>query len=151
MADSETKRECGSCSVCCSFFPVPSIDKPKRTPCKYLTEAGHGCGVYNLAPTMCQDYRCSWLKGAGDTYSRPDLSNTLIDHRVTKFGKVLVARPLQPDMEIDRKAIKRFCDDTNLLCLIVKYDTSTEVVDVIGTEEQVEEFYGKTDRLPNIA
>ncbi len=68
-------RDCGACKVCCRIPDVPELNKPRDTWCEHirLDSAGGGCGIYDIRPSICRDYKCGWLNGLGDTGDRPDL------------------------------------------------------------------------------
>ena len=58
-----TKRECGSCSLCCKILPVehvPEISKPVGEWCKHC-RPGEGCGIYQSRPAICSAFACMWL------------------------------------------------------------------------------------------
>jgi hypothetical protein len=55
-----SKRECGSCSLCCKVLDVPAVYKPAGQWCKHF-KAGDGCGIHQLRPKSCRDFACLWL------------------------------------------------------------------------------------------
>ncbi len=61
-----SKRECGSCSLCCKVLDVPAVYKPAGQWCKHFA-AGTGCEIHQLRPKACREFACLWLKGYGLT------------------------------------------------------------------------------------
>jgi hypothetical protein len=59
--DAMTKRECGSCSLCCKVLPVPTLYKPAGQWCKHFA-AGTGCSIHQLRPKSCRSFECLWLQ-----------------------------------------------------------------------------------------
>ncbi len=59
-----SKRECGSCSLCCKVLDVPAVYKPAGQWCKHFA-AGTGCEIHQLRPKACREFACLWLKGYG--------------------------------------------------------------------------------------
>ena len=55
-----SKRECGSCSLCCKLLPVSALYKPQNEWCKHCVP-GKGCASYRLRPKACRDFNCLWL------------------------------------------------------------------------------------------
>lgn len=70
-------RECGDCTVCCTFLSVKDLTIYGQ-PCKH--ECG-GCTVYGTdeRPKVCAQFKCLWLAGAvgRDERDRPDQSGLL--------------------------------------------------------------------------
>lgn len=75
------RRECGSCTACCTIMPVEEIAKPGHVRCKHL-KAAKRCSVYHSAamPTSCRVWNCRWLVDDehGDL-QRPDRSHFVVD------------------------------------------------------------------------
>jgi hypothetical protein len=55
-----SKRECGSCSLCCKVLDVPAVYKPAGQWCKHFA-AGTGCEIHQLRPKACRTFECMWL------------------------------------------------------------------------------------------
>jgi hypothetical protein len=55
-----SKRECGSCSLCCKVLDVPALYKPAGQWCRHF-RAGTGCEIHQLRPKPCRDFSCLWL------------------------------------------------------------------------------------------
>jgi hypothetical protein len=55
-----SKRECGSCSLCCKVLDVPALSKPGGQWCKHFA-AGQGCTIHQLRPKSCREFACLWL------------------------------------------------------------------------------------------
>ena len=144
-------RKCGTCSACCRWPAVAEIDKPAKTPCRYLRNKKFGCTIYSERPTACAQYRCSWLRGVGSTEDRPDRSHVLIDRRMTKFGLALVAKSLKPGAMMagpGRRAIARATEQENILGLIVSDDDSEQGIGVAGPRELVRSFRNNNGNKP---
>ena len=56
-----TKKECGTCSMCCKLLEITSLRKPANTWCGYCTP-GKGCTNYRLRPKLCREFQCLWLQ-----------------------------------------------------------------------------------------
>lgn len=69
-----SKRECGSCSLCCKVLDVPAVYKPAGQWCKHFA-AGSGCEIHQLRPKSCREFACLWLKDYGlDDAWKPSVS-----------------------------------------------------------------------------
>jgi hypothetical protein len=55
-----TKRECGTCSLCCKVLSVPEVFSPAGKWCKHFS-AGAGCDIHQLRPRSCREFSCVWL------------------------------------------------------------------------------------------
>lgn len=53
------KRECGSCTACCTVMAVTAIDKPAYKTCPSVCDKG--CSIYEKRPEACASYSCLWL------------------------------------------------------------------------------------------
>jgi hypothetical protein len=72
-------RVCGSCSLCCTLVPVPTIDKAAGQRCRHL-RYGKRCVIYANRPTACRTWACRWLIDATTAgLSRPDRAHYVID------------------------------------------------------------------------
>lgn len=80
-------RSCDECTVCCVFLGIPNLTEWFK-PCQYLrkTTGAHNCTRYGKnQPKGCEEFRCGWLRGAGELQDRPDKSGVLIT--VSRDGK----------------------------------------------------------------
>ena len=146
-----TNRVCGTCSACCRWPAVPEIDKPARTPCKFLEECGYGCTIYADRPSACTKYRCSWLRGIGAEEDQPDTCHILIDRRRTQWGLVLVAKSLEPGATSTKQGqdtISRAAQESNMLCLIVDHEDTDRVIGAAGPKLLVDEFRHECGEKP---
>lgn len=144
-------RTCGTCSACCRWPSVPEINKPARTPCPNLGEGGYKCTIYADRPETCVNYQCSWLRGMGAIEDQPDTCHVLIDRRNTRWGLVLVAKPLEPGAALKKQgqdAISRTAQESNMLCLIVDYEDTDRVIGAAGPKSLVDEFRRKCGEKP---
>ena len=98
---SDSRRECGSCSACCTVIGVHEIEKGAYETCKHLCEAG--CGIYAERPASCRNFACQWLRGALDadeaidTEMRPDACGVVFDYQPdSAFGEVFTAWEIRP-------------------------------------------------------
>ena len=141
-----TKRGCGTCSVCCSMFYIKALNKPGGTPCKHLHEQGFGCTIYKDRPKACSVYQCVWLQGLGAEQDQPNISGILMDIRQTQFGLALVAKSVTKGaVETDkgRIAIERTVHETKLPCLVVSYENSEVVIGAVGPDDFMKEAMSK--------
>jgi hypothetical protein len=72
-----SKRECGSCSLCCKLLPVRdrALIKPASERCPHQRHSG--CAIYASRPFSCRAFFCGWLHGANT--KRPDRAHYVID------------------------------------------------------------------------
>jgi hypothetical protein len=72
-------RQCGACDICCTVAQVEGVGfrKPAWQACKYSCD---GCVLYNRdeRPTICSQFQCAWLRGAGLEQDRPDNSGIMV-------------------------------------------------------------------------
>jgi hypothetical protein len=84
----QTKRECGTCTLCCRLIGVASLNKPEGEMCKHCT--GTGCGIYDQRPLGCRQWMCGWKRDEdghmfGDEL-RPDRCGFIIDPQEFRRG-----------------------------------------------------------------
>ena len=53
-------RSCGTCTLCCKVFDVPSLDKPAGQWCQHCLP-GRGCGIHETRPQHCRAFHCLWM------------------------------------------------------------------------------------------
>lgn len=75
------KRECETCSACCTSLGVPEIHKPADQRCQQV-KVGGGCEIYSRRPGACKSYRCLWLAGYFAESERPDHLGVSLDKTV---------------------------------------------------------------------
>jgi hypothetical protein len=56
-------RSCGTCTLCCKVFEVPSLQKPAGTWCRHCTP-GVGCAIHETRPQHCREFFCLWMSDA---------------------------------------------------------------------------------------
>ena len=91
------KRQCGTCTECCTSLGVKELSKPEGVACQYLGEKG--CGTYDDRPASCRAFECLWLQGWIDGPFRPDRVGLVFDVAtgdVYPQGQALVARVTRP-------------------------------------------------------
>lgn len=75
----KSQRSCSGCTACCTALRIDSkpgystridtgedISKKAGDPCRFLAQGG--CGIYEVRPLVCRQFRCDWLekrKGLG--------------------------------------------------------------------------------------
>jgi hypothetical protein len=57
-------RECGTCTLCCKVYEVPSLSKPAGKWCQHCTP-GKGCGIWQTRPDHCRSFYCLWMTESG--------------------------------------------------------------------------------------
>lgn len=75
------KRQCGDCQLCCKLLPVPPLQKPAGTTCRFQ-KFHKGCTVYHKPemPMECKIWNCRWLvNDDADDLPRPDRAHYVID------------------------------------------------------------------------
>ncbi|MDB5590450.1 hypothetical protein [Enterovirga sp.] len=53
-------RECGTCTLCCKVYDVPSLLKPAGQWCRHC-RPGRGCGIHETRPQHCRSFHCLWM------------------------------------------------------------------------------------------
>jgi hypothetical protein len=53
-------RSCGTCTLCCKVFEVPSLQKPAGSWCRHCSP-GAGCGIHETRPAHCREFFCLWM------------------------------------------------------------------------------------------
>jgi hypothetical protein len=53
-------RDCGSCTLCCKVYQVPSLNKPAGKWCQHCLP-GKGCGIHETRPDHCRAFFCLWM------------------------------------------------------------------------------------------
>jgi hypothetical protein len=53
-------RACGSCTLCCKVYDVPSLEKPAGSWCRHC-KTGRGCGIHETRPQHCRSFHCLWM------------------------------------------------------------------------------------------
>jgi hypothetical protein len=53
-------RECGTCTLCCKVYDVPSLRKPAGKWCNHCTP-GKGCGIHETRPDDCRSFFCLFM------------------------------------------------------------------------------------------
>ncbi len=84
-------RECGSCTLCCKVYDVPSLEKPAGRWCSHCLP-GRGCGIHETRPTHCRSFFCMWMTdGAMPPEWKPDRCKFVLTvDGVTRFLNVQV-------------------------------------------------------------
>lgn len=63
LYDGGTKRQCGSCTLCCEGWISTNINGIELSPgkaCRHCT--GKGCSIYETRPAVpCAKFKCGWL------------------------------------------------------------------------------------------
>ncbi|MCP8938734.1 hypothetical protein NK718_09430 [Alsobacter sp. SYSU M60028] len=53
-------RDCGTCTLCCKVYDVPSLEKPAGVWCGHC-QPGRGCGIHATRPQHCRSFHCLWM------------------------------------------------------------------------------------------
>jgi hypothetical protein len=53
-------RSCGTCTLCCKVFDVPSLNKVAGQWCRHCLP-GRGCGIHATRPDHCRAFHCLWM------------------------------------------------------------------------------------------
>ena len=72
------KRNCGSCTLCCTLLPVLELGKKANQKCDHL-KFNKGCTIYKDKPKSCNTWSCLWLLGQAGNVKRPDISHYVVD------------------------------------------------------------------------
>ena len=51
--------ECGSCTLCCEYLKIKTLDKPANVKCDHCTT---NCTIYEERPLECSLFNCSYLQ-----------------------------------------------------------------------------------------
>jgi hypothetical protein len=83
---SESERQCGGCTLCCTLLPVVALKKEGGKRCVHqrslLDKEGAGCAVYRRKgfPGECGLWACRWLVDpTTSALPRPDSAHYVID------------------------------------------------------------------------
>lgn len=60
MVPAAPGRSCGTCTLCCKVYDVPSLEKPMGQWCRHC-QPGRGCGIHETRPTHCRSFHCLWM------------------------------------------------------------------------------------------
>lgn len=73
-------RECGECTVCCTQWKIPELNKPAETLCQNLKQPPgcQNCLIYDSRPDVCRNFRCGWMQGFMGEEGRPDKSGVVM-------------------------------------------------------------------------
>jgi hypothetical protein len=84
-------RECGTCTLCCKVYDVPSLAKPMGKWCQHCTP-GRGCGIWATRPEHCRAFHCLWITESwlGDHWKPEKAKFVLTLDPTTKFMMVQV-------------------------------------------------------------
>lgn len=73
-------RQCGGCTLCCKLLPVPTIDKPASTRCRYQSTKGYAVYHKTGFPRACEVWNCRWLADPDTArLRRPDRAHYVVD------------------------------------------------------------------------
>jgi hypothetical protein len=88
----EKNRHCDECQACCEVLGIKEIEKPPQERCQH--QCSTGCGIYQIRPQSCRDYKCMWLQGAIlDDDFRPDKCGVIFEVVPTSmFPHCILAR-----------------------------------------------------------
>ena len=53
-------RACGTCTLFCKVYDVPSLQKPMGQWCGHC-RPGRGCGIHETRPEHCRSFHCLWM------------------------------------------------------------------------------------------
>ena len=86
-------RTCGECRLCCKIFPLPVLDKPGDTWCRFAGSSGCSIHASPVRPAVCGEYACYWL-------DHEDLPEKLRPDRigmvVTEAGTITIVEAVLP-------------------------------------------------------
>ena len=120
-------RQCGECSVCCTVGAVPELKKPAHTPCSYIKTSKCGsCSIHDKPelPSVCSQYKCSWLRGYGTDEDRPDKIDVMFSDNFVEGQRYFTAIETSPKAIFKPKAKhvwKDIARKTNIPIIVVKY------------------------------
>jgi len=120
-------RNCGSCTVCCTYFSIEALKKPPLVPCSKLKDEicddGLNCTDYANRPKPACGYTCMWIRGYGAEEDRPDLVGVVLDD-VLPIENALRAIPTSEgaqDTHEARLAVERVSRERNQTVLVCSY------------------------------
>lgn len=132
-------RQCGECTVCCTYLRISVLDKEGLTPCHNLFEfaadghTGGGCAVYDDKPSVCNQYICEWLRGHGADEDRPDRSGILADN-VLRIANAIQCKPIRDgaqDTVEGVAAVERISRSSETPCLVCGFP-ETHMIRAVG-------------------
>lgn len=72
------ERACGTCSMCCKVYTIPSLNKPEGRWCPHCA-IGSGCLNYANRPEQCRSFVCLWLQDATMSADwKPEISKMVL-------------------------------------------------------------------------
>jgi hypothetical protein len=75
-AVTDSGRECGGCTACCTVMAVTELSKGMYRTCAAV--GGRGCSIYQERPRSCRSWSCQWRLGEIDG-ERPDQSGVVVN------------------------------------------------------------------------
>jgi hypothetical protein len=89
-------RDCGGCTLCCKFFPVPELTKPAGRWCPHVAQ-GRGCGIHSRRPHVCRAFFCQWIHNTdlGPEW-RPDTARFVMSIYPGTSALAITLDPAQP-------------------------------------------------------
>lgn len=87
---------CGTCTECCTAFPVVELDKKPWERCEY---SDNGCRIYSLRPDSCKKCACAYfqMEHAGENL-RPDKCGVIFERHFDVMLGTIVG-PIMPVVE----------------------------------------------------
>ena len=84
MTNIISKRECGTCTACCTgtlFTKIFDAMVRRGEPCPYVCG---GCTIYEDRPEICRNFQCMWLANPDNDYPawlKPDVCNFVVSRK----------------------------------------------------------------------
>jgi Fe-S-cluster containining protein len=106
VTTNKLRRECGTCTLCCTTSAIPETRKPSGITCEHCAI---GCSIYNSRPQSCRAFECAWLKGEMGEDQRPDKIGVVVEH-LPGTKRTVIALTLVKDDEIPVELISYYND-----------------------------------------
>lgn len=114
----ETKKECGSCTLCCKILGVIELDKPINKWCEHCIKSV-GCSIYDERPNSCKDFECGWLLSNAPLEWRPDKSHMIITGESDKLNATIIHQdPAYPISKYGQEILDFFAKMNKTVVLV---------------------------------
>lgn len=139
------KRECGTCTACCSTMIVPELNKGAHRKCQHANE---GCVIYEQRPPTCADWDCLWVLGHFRDRDRPDktgyVSWVMPTEQVRSWEHPVVAmREIKEGSTVvptGARAIKKL-NKSNVSVIVIKRESGRTIYPAAGFAGKMREAF----------
>lgn len=92
----EKPNRCGGCTLCCTLFEVPELNKKAMQDCIHC-DVNVGCKIWQNRPQVCRNFQCAYYQDDKSPIAlRPDKCGVVFE----KIKDMLFFGTLHPDYKI---------------------------------------------------